>query len=59
MAMRTVPFPHTPAQVRECLALATEGAIAVECDGSPMIVIVPFAEYERLVALDMTETAEG
>ena len=39
--MRTVPFPRTPAEVRECLALAAEGAIAVERDGSPMMAIVP------------------
>lgn len=58
MAVRTVPFPHTPAQVRECLALAAEGVIAVERDGSPMIVIVPFEEYQRLIALDMAETTE-
>lgn len=55
MTMRMVPFPRTPAQVRECLALAAEGAIAVERDGSPMIAIVPVEEYERLVALDRAE----
>ncbi|WCP73950.1 hypothetical protein [Sphingomonas hankookensis] len=58
MTMRTVPFPHTPAEVRECLALAAEGAIAVERDGSPMIAIVPVEEYARLVALDRAEAAE-
>lgn len=51
--MHTVSFPRTPAQVRACLALAAEGAIAVERDGSPMIAIVPVEEYRRLVALDM------
>jgi len=56
--MRTVPFPQTPAQVGECLALAAEGAIAVERDGSPMIAIVPVEEYQRLVALDMKEATE-
>ncbi|GAM02796.1 MULTISPECIES: hypothetical protein [Sphingomonas] len=56
--MRTVPFPRTPAEARECLALAAEGAIAVERDGSPMIAIVPVEEYERLVALDRAEAAE-
>ena len=58
MAMRTVPFPRTPAEARECLALAAEGAIAVERDGSPMIAIVPVDEHERLVALDRAEAAE-
>ncbi|WP_242417491.1 hypothetical protein [Sphingomonas panni] len=56
--MRTVPFPRTPAQVRKCLALATEGAIAIERDGSPMIAIVPVEEYKRLVALDRAEAGE-
>lgn len=58
MVMRTVSFPRTPAQVRECLALAAEGAIAVKCDGSPMLAIVPVEEYERLVALDRVEATD-
>ncbi|WP_047867264.1 hypothetical protein [Sphingomonas paucimobilis] len=58
MTMRTVPFPRTPAEVRECLALAAKGAIAVGRDGPPMIAIVPVEEYERLVALDRAESAE-
>lgn len=56
--MRTVPFPRTPAEVRECLALAAEGAIAVECDGSPMLAIVPVEDYERLIALDRAKATE-
>ena len=34
MTMRTVPFPRTPAEVRECLALAAKGAIAVDNSGA-------------------------
>jgi hypothetical protein len=56
--MRMLRFPRTPAQVRECLALAVEGAIAIERRGSPMIAIVPVEEYMRLVALDRAEVAE-
>ncbi len=56
--MRTVPFPRTPAQVPECLALAAEGAIVVERDESPLIAIVPVEEYKRLVALDRAEATE-
>ena len=57
--MRTVPFPRTPAQVRECLALAAEDAIAVERDGSPTIAIVPVEEYKRLVALERAKATES
>ena len=56
--MRTVPFPRTPAEVHECLALAADGAIGVERDGSPKLAIVPVEEYERLVALDRAEAME-
>lgn len=50
--MRTVPFPSTPAQVRECLSQAAKGPIAVERDGAAAIVIMPADEYARLVDLD-------
>lgn len=50
--MRTVPFPSTPAQVRKCLSQASEGAIAVERNGEPKVVIMPAEEYARLIGLD-------
>lgn len=50
--MRTVPFPSTPAQVRECLSQAAKGPVAVERDGAAAIVIMPVDEYARLVNLD-------
>lgn len=50
--MRTVPFPSTPAQVRECLSQAARGPIAVERDGAAAIVIMSADEYARLVDLD-------
>lgn len=50
--MRTVQFPSTPEQVEECLSLAAEGAIKVEEDGVPIIVIMPVDEYARLVELE-------
>ena len=56
--MRTVPFPQTPAQVRDCLALASDGAIDVERDGSHGIAIVPIEEYRRLIALDVAEHSD-
>ncbi|MGW8188989.1 hypothetical protein [Sphingomonas hankookensis] len=50
--MRTVPFPSTPAQVRECLSQAAKGPIAVERDGAAAIVIMSADDYARLVDLD-------
>lgn len=50
--MRTFPFPETPAQVRKCLMLAAEGALTVKRDDASAIVIMPFEEYARLVALE-------
>lgn len=53
--MRSVPFPNTPAQVRECLSQAAEGAVAVERNGEAMIVIMPVEEYARLIELDRAQ----
>ena len=50
--MRTVPFPSTPAQVRECLSQAAKGPIAVERYGAAAIVIMSADDYARLVDLD-------
>lgn len=50
--MRTVPFPSTPAQVRECLSQAAKGPVAVERDGAAAIVIMSADDYARLIDLD-------
>jgi hypothetical protein len=52
VAMRSVSFPTTPAQVRACLSAAEAGAIAVERDGVALLVIMPVEEYTRLAELD-------
>lgn len=56
--MRTVPFPSTPAQVRECLSQAARSPVAVERDGAAAIVIMSAEEYARLVDLDRVTAAD-